>query len=149
MATINLTSELVAGGVGVGDELLEFLDRNQLSDADKAAGKTMPDPFRGFTDWGRIIAAGAGAFMFVQNTGRDIAEPLLYVGTALSVKSVSRFVRESFFDDNNSAGARRNAVMARRNGVPVPMPALRGRSHPSAIERVTSESEDAILVTVV
>lgn len=148
MATINLTSELVAGGVGVGDELLEFLDRNQLSDADKAAGKTMPDSFRGFTDWGRIIVAGTGAFLFMQNMGRDIAEPLLYVGTALSVKSVSRFVRESFFDDNSTA-ARRRSVMVSRNGIPVPMPAHRGRSSPSAIERVTTEDEDAILVTVV
>lgn len=109
MPRINVQSETTAVAYGAADEVAEFLDRNQ----------GLNRPFINFTDWFRLGTTGAAAFAFTSNMQPNLAEPVLYAGSTLSVKSISRLIREGFASPaarRRFAGAGSEAASFRSNG---------------------------------
>lgn len=105
MPRIMLESEATAIAVGAADEVLEFVDRN----------RSLTRPFFNFTDWGRVTATGLAGFAYYNDQMPRVTLPVLYSGTALSVKSVSRLMREGFAagsQTNPLARAKRKALNA-------------------------------------
>jgi len=84
MARINIQALAVGGGVGLVDSLLEAWDKKEGRDK----------PFRNGTDIGRLVFLGGGVAMTMFDLMPDVAEPLMIVGAALTVKTVVSAFRE-------------------------------------------------------
>lgn len=99
MPRIRIESEATAIGVGIVDELTETLDRN----------RGWMRPFRNSTDITRVGLAAVGAYGYTQNRMLNYSEPLLYAGSALATKSISRMIRTGIgLGSGGGAAARRS-----------------------------------------
>jgi len=80
---INVMNVVVGVGAGGVDELLEWQDER--------TGRV--EPFRGWTDWGRVGLAAVGYLGQMFNFFPVIAQPLAQSETTLVTKTVVRAIR--------------------------------------------------------
>ena len=85
MPRINLTRGAVALGVGVVDELLDKMDRDN---------KANPEPFQNMTDWARAGLAVGSSLAYMNGIQTNLAEPIMYASAPLLAKSTTRLVQE-------------------------------------------------------
>ncbi len=135
MAKIEFAKVGAAMAVGAGDEAAEAFDRSRVP--------SLTQPFQNVTDWYRIGIAAIGGFLFSSNIATPYSESLLYAGSALAVKSISRVAREGF--ESTPAAAQRRATAGAMGATRSQRVLAAAKEYsPSAVQQ-----EDDILVSVI